>query len=379
VTRTARLCSSVLVGLLVVAQAGQSAASELTAPTTVDQRVAISLTGRIVAGDAERFRSLTLPAHPELGGRPCERGSQDRADGSRLRHHHPGWGRSDVRVRLLCHFCGRQGEIRREWRADRNTLGLGSGKRETSMAMTMAMAYFLNSYGVPEQVIERMRVTAPDKIAWLSGDELRSMGVTMLAGTTPASPLHDQNRKAVFQWPAAEMPNQAPSLGGTSVLPFVTPAIQTPSKLSGGLLPDASVIRRGAATFQVHLADKQSPKQSGIVLYPTMSDGRNLTIQEVILAGRREPYPIGYAGHYVAWVSSQRSKVGAETAFRELQRKYPTMLAGRQPLIRLGDTVSSYYVQVGPFLTIDEVSELCTSMNTAGDVCMVKRIGPSIQ
>lgn len=81
-------------------------------------------------------------------------------------------------------------------------------------------------------------------------------------------------------------------------------------------------------------------------------------------------------GGYAVQVSSQRSEAEAQAAFRALQSKYPDQLGGQQPVIRradLGDKGVFYRVQVGPFGSSDQASELCSSLKNAGGSCVVQR------
>ncbi len=80
-------------------------------------------------------------------------------------------------------------------------------------------------------------------------------------------------------------------------------------------------------------------------------------------------------GAYVQ-ISSQRSETEAQSAFRSLQSKFPGQLGGQQPIIRradLGDKGIYYRVQVGPFSSSEQASELCGSLKNAGGQCVVQR------
>jgi len=73
--------------------------------------------------------------------------------------------------------------------------------RETaqSSAATVSMARVAKELGVPPSIIGKMVVTPPDEIVWLSPDDLRSMGTTMIgnperlsAGPPPDSQMSSQ-------------------------------------------------------------------------------------------------------------------------------------------------------------------------------------------
>lgn len=85
--------------------------------------------------------------------------------------------------------------------------------------------------------------------------------------------------------------------------------------------------------------------------------------------------PAAASGHVVQ-VASQKSEEDAQASFRALQAKYPTVLGGRQPLIRridLGERGVFYRVQVGPFASADQANDLCGNLKSAGGQCIVQR------
>jgi cell division protein FtsN len=82
------------------------------------------------------------------------------------------------------------------------------------------------------------------------------------------------------------------------------------------------------------------------------------------------------AGGYAVQVSSQRSEAEAQTAFRELQAKYPGQLANHQPMIRradLGDKGTYYRAMVGPFGSAEAAANMCSSLKAAGGSCIVQK------
>lgn len=82
------------------------------------------------------------------------------------------------------------------------------------------------------------------------------------------------------------------------------------------------------------------------------------------------------AGSHVVQVSSQKTEEDAQASFRSLQAKYPTVLGGRQALIRrhdLGERGTFYRVQVGPFVSADQANEMCGNLKAAGGQCIVQR------
>jgi hypothetical protein len=81
-------------------------------------------------------------------------------------------------------------------------------------------------------------------------------------------------------------------------------------------------------------------------------------------------------GNFVVQLTSQKTENDAQSSFRALQAKYPSVLAGRQPVIRradLGDRGTYYRAQVGPFQTAEQANDLCGNLKAAGGQCIVQR------
>jgi SPOR domain len=84
----------------------------------------------------------------------------------------------------------------------------------------------------------------------------------------------------------------------------------------------------------------------------------------------------GGGGGYLVQVSSQKNESEAQSSYRVLQGKYPTVLGSRSPVIKradLGDKGVYYRAMVGPFGSREEALHLCTSLETAGGKCVVQR------
>ena len=127
------------------------------------------------------------------------------------------------------------------------------------------------------------------------------------------------------------------------------------------------------------------PRPSGNATAPISLNPQN-TAPEAPAAGQRPqrtataPNPPAQpaalaSGSYVQ-VSSQRSETDAQSSFKALQGKYPAVLGGKQAVIRraeLGDKGVYYRAMVGPFASIEQATELCTSLKAAGGQCIVQR------
>jgi hypothetical protein len=88
-----------------------------------------------------------------------------------------------------------------------------------------------------------------------------------------------------------------------------------------------------------------------------------------------EPAPSA-GGGYSVQVSSQRSEAEAQAAYRGLQSKYPSQLGGHTPTVRqvnLGDKGVFYRTLVGPYASMDQAAQMCSSLKAAGGSCIVQR------
>jgi hypothetical protein len=75
-------------------------------------------------------------------------------------------------------------------------------------------------------------------------------------------------------------------------------------------------------------------------------------------------------------ISSQRSETEAQASFRSLQAKFPSILGDRAPIIRradLGDRGIYFRAMVGPFASVDQATQFCGSLKSAGGQCVVQR------
>jgi hypothetical protein len=138
---------------------------------------------------------------------------------------------------------------------------------------------------------------------------------------------------------------------------------------------------RPAAAPQAHAqaqaaAQPQGADDGPLSLTPPMMT-RATPARSTGTAMRTASAPAAVAGgSYTVQVSSQRSEADAQSTYRGLQAKFPNILGGREPIIRradLGDKGIYYRVQVGPFGTVEQASELCNGLKAAGGQCIVQR------
>jgi len=82
------------------------------------------------------------------------------------------------------------------------------------------------------------------------------------------------------------------------------------------------------------------------------------------------------SGGYLVQVSSQKNEADAQSSYRVLQGKFPSVLGPHSPVIKradLGDKGVYYRAMVGPFGSSEEASQLCSSLKSAGGQCVIQR------
>jgi hypothetical protein len=86
--------------------------------------------------------------------------------------------------------------------------------------------------------------------------------------------------------------------------------------------------------------------------------------------------PAASGGAFLVQVSSQPSEAVAQSSFRALQSKFPSVLGSQTPVIKradLGEKGVVYRAMVGPFGTRDEAVQFCESLKSAGGQCFVPK------
>ena len=94
------------------------------------------------------------------------------------------------------------------------------------------------------------------------------------------------------------------------------------------------------------------------------------------------PVPIAPAaassgGGYLVQVSSQKNEADAQSSYRVLQGKYPGVLGSQSVLVKrvdLGEKGIYYRAFAGPFSSVDQATQVCSSLKAAGGPqCIIQR------
>jgi len=81
------------------------------------------------------------------------------------------------------------------------------------------------------------------------------------------------------------------------------------------------------------------------------------------------------SGSYAVQVTSQRSEAEAQAEFRTLRARFPNQLGGREPIVRRADLGAKgvfYRALVGPFASMEQAAQMCSSLKAAGGTCVVQ-------
>jgi cell division protein FtsN len=96
-----------------------------------------------------------------------------------------------------------------------------------------------------------------------------------------------------------------------------------------------------------------------------------------VQAAPSTPSAGGAGGSYLVQVSSQRSEADAQTSYRALQTKYPSVLGSQSVVVKrvdLGEKGVYYRAFAGPFNSSDQATQVCSSLKAAGGPqCLIQR------
>ena len=96
------------------------------------------------------------------------------------------------------------------------------------------------------------------------------------------------------------------------------------------------------------------------------------------VASPNPPASVGSgSGGYVVQVSSQRNEADAQASYKALQNKYPSVLGSQSLLVKrvdLGEKGVYYRAFAGPFSSLDQATQVCSSLKAAGGPqCLIQR------
>jgi len=213
------------------------------------------------------------------------------------------------------------------------------------------------------------------------------------AGTTTAFPPAVASAAPIV--PAAPLVTPVAPAGGAEPKKVHTVTIHTDQSGSADAAP-VQVAPTPAAPQAAPPPPKSAPRAKEAAPKPAPPPaGRNAPLSIVPTAEGDVPAPVAprtrmatttapapapaasaSTGGYAVQVSSQRSEADAQSAYRALRAKFPSQLGAREPIIRRADLGSKgvyYRALVGPFASMEQAAEMCSSLKAAGANCLVQR------
>jgi SPOR domain len=81
-------------------------------------------------------------------------------------------------------------------------------------------------------------------------------------------------------------------------------------------------------------------------------------------------------GGFLVQLSAMRTEAQAQASFRSMRAKYPGSLSGRSPIIKRAENRGKgmlYRTSVGPFTSVADAGEFCSTLKRAGGQCSVQK------
>jgi hypothetical protein len=132
----------------------------------------------------------------------------------------------------------------------------------------------------------------------------------------------------------------------------------------------------GSATRSVAPKQQSQPSQQGGSAPMAIAPQADPSSRTKVASRPTQTQAAPAGGGYVVQVSAQKTEAEAQSSYRAMQTKYPTVLAGRDASIRrveLGGSGVWYRAQVGSFASASQAEEFCGRLKSAGGQCIVQR------
>jgi len=195
---------------------------------------------------------------------------------------------------------------------------------------------------------------------------------TPLAQPAPAARVDSLNS------PPAEPARPIPSATQVAAPAAPTPTPAWPTKPGSKKIGTISM-----PTDQPEAADSAASQPQSVLVRPTGQQqdaiaptARPALVGKPAATEIASTPPAASGGGYAVQVSSQRNEKEVQSSFRALQAKYPKLLGGREPMVRRADLGAKgvyYRTMVGPFVSAEQATELCSNLKAAGGSCIVQK------
>jgi hypothetical protein len=252
--------------------------------------------------------------------------------------------------------------VREEKPVDSTELARSSAPRSVFPAVPAA--------GSPPNSVAPSMSTAPSALG-----EPKRVRTVHIRPDQPDIPAIPQSVAAAPPMPLA--PPQTNAAGGIATSPEVlaAPTARAASSPAQTSRPPARVATRVAPPPTAPAANAPLSLSPGGNDAPPPPVQESAPVRAAAPPARLASAPAASGGGYLVQVSSQRSEADAQTSYRNIQARYPSVLGSHPHLVRRADLGSRgvyYRAMVGPFGSRDQAIALCSSLKAAGGDCVVQ-------
>ena len=212
----------------------------------------------------------------------------------------------------------------------------------------------------------------------------RSTGERVVSREEQPLAIKDPNARALVPEPplavgapATTEPGNAPAPAGAASEPKKVRTVTI--RPEGGEPADAAPAPAAAAS-RAAVPGTPAPARTARPAAPTSSGSEPQSTAPRAAPARSQTAlsapPVRSESGFFVQLSAQKSQDDAQASFRAMQAKYPSVLSGRQPIIRRKEQPGKgvyFGAQVGPFASREEATQLCEELKAAGGSCFVQR------
>ena len=220
----------------------------------------------------------------------------------------------------------------------------------------------INAKSGPRVVLQPMNPNAPSP----------ALAPGPAAAASATAPANEPHRIKTFTVP----PDQANATAAPAAMapaPAAVPPPAKPAPAARAAAPARSPSPPSAANASANAPLSLSPLAAQT---PQVAEPRT-RVAAISPAPVATAAPSGAGGGYLVQVSSQKNEADAQTSYRVLQGKYPSVLGSQSVLVKrvdLGGKGIYYRAFAGPFSSADQAAQVCSSLKAAGGPqCLVQR------
>ena len=192
----------------------------------------------------------------------------------------------------------------------------------------------------------------------------------------PVTPQRAVSAPSAQQAGPAPLP-VAPSVSATGEPKRVkTVTIRPDGAETTSAFPSAPPPSSGGATRSVAPKQQTQPSPQGGSAPMAIAPQADPSSRTKVASRPTQTQAAPAGGGYVVQVSAQKTEAEAQSSYRAMQTKYPSVLGGREPIIRRAELTGSgtwYRAQIGPFATSTAAEDFCSRLKAVNGQCIVQR------